>query len=54
MGRYKYLKTVDDDSTTFIYARQQKDALVARATKGTPRLSVFAKIEGAEPPSASA
>jgi hypothetical protein len=51
---YKYLNTVVDDSKTFMYARQQNEALIARATKGTPRLSVLAMTEGADPPSANA
>jgi len=51
---YKYLKTVLDASTTFMYARQQNAALIARATKGTPRLSVLAMNAGAEPPRANA
>jgi hypothetical protein len=48
------LKTVADPSETFIYARQQTDALTPSATNGTPRLSVLAIIEGAFPASAKA
>ena len=49
---YKYLKTVADPSETFMYARQQTDALTPSATNGTPRLSVLARNEGAFPASA--
>lgn len=52
--KYKYLNTVADASTTFIYARQQKEALIPRAIVGTPLRSVLAIIEGADPPSAKA
>lgn len=43
-----------DPSLTFIYARQQNEALTPRATKGTPRLSVRAMMDGAEPARANA
>jgi hypothetical protein len=49
---YKYLNTVAEDLTAFIYAVRQKAAETPRETNGTPRLSVFARIEGADPPSA--
>lgn len=48
------MKTVVEPSLTFMYARQQNEALTPSATNGTPRLSVRAIIEGAEPASASA
>jgi hypothetical protein len=48
------LKTVADPWTTFIYERQQNEALTPSATKGTPRLSVLAMMEGAFPASAKA
>ena len=48
------MNTVVDPSLTFIYARQQKEALTPSATNGTPRLSVRAIMDGAEPASASA
>ena len=48
------MKTVADPWTTFIYARQQNEALTPSATKGTPRLSVLAIMEGAFPISAKA
>jgi hypothetical protein len=51
---YKYLNTTADASTTFKYARQQNEAHTPRETIGTPRLSVFARIAGADPPSAKA
>jgi hypothetical protein len=49
---YKYLNTTADASTTFKYARQQNEAHTPRETIGTPRLSVFARMAGADPPSA--
>ena len=48
------MKTVADPWTTFIYDRQQNEALTPSATKGTPRLSVLAMMEGAFPASAKA
>jgi hypothetical protein len=51
---YKYLNTVADASTIFMYARMQKEALMARATMGTPLLSVLAITRGADPESAKA
>jgi len=50
--RYKYLNTTADASTTFKYARQQNEAHTASDIIGTPRLSVLARIAGADPPSA--
>ena len=49
---YKYLNTTADASTTFKYARQQNEAHTPRETIGTPRLSVFARMAGADPPRA--
>lgn len=48
------MKTVVDPSLTFMYARQQNEALTPSATKGTPRLLVRAMMDGAEPASANA
>jgi hypothetical protein len=44
---YQYLNTVAEASKMFMYDTRAKAALVARATMGTPRLSVLAIMEGA-------
>ena len=53
-GVHKYLNTTADASTIFRYAKLQNEAHTARDTMGTPRLSVFARIAGADPPRARA
>lgn len=46
---YKYLNTVAEAVVTFMYAVRQNMVLIPRAKIGTPRLSVLAMKEGAEP-----